>query len=588
MKLRDFFNRLFAPGPNAKDLKDRNTVLLREVESSLSTVTDLSAVSMKRLLENVPDEFYLWLLTEGHDDIKSSTLKSLLPTMPDEQTQATFTGKTGNVALKQAYGTYKLFKDIATDYSIGLDGGRNVLDFGCGWGRIIRFFQKDVEPSGLYGVDANENVIGICKQTNMFANFEHINPMPPTRFPDSMFDVVYLYSVFSHLSEEACNKWLAEFQRILKPGGIIIATTRPRSFIAYCGKLRASKDIVSHGLGAAKAFPDTEQVLSDYDSGKFCFSPGSSSVLDESMYGESAIPRKYVEENWTKYFSRVGFIYEYEHKKFDQNVIIAQKEKKPKADGPVIVYNMGKVGSRSVYETLVDLDLGVEVHHAHVLHDLDRMAGAIKKQFANPVNSLAVIEQGKRLRMSIEADPGLRWNIITLVRDPLAQTVSRFFQSIEEVIPDAQKRLNKGTLRKDDIFDAFMQWPRHPALVWFDNQFKTVFGIDVFSKPFPTEKGYDIIRAGRFSVLIIRLEDLDSCAESALNEFFGIPGLKLKKTNVGADKWYKDIYRQLVSDIVLPDEYLAEMYGSKLASHFYTQAEIDGFRAKWTRRGGGE
>ncbi len=254
-------------------------------------------------------------------------------------------------------------------------------------------------------------------------------------------------------------------------------------------------------------------------------------------------------------------------------------------DGPVIVYQMGKVGSRSVYETLIELLRDVPIYHAHVLEDLDNMAEAIKKQFENPVNSLAVIEQGKKLREKIDADTGQRWNLITLVRDPIARNVSRFFHGIEEVIPDIQQQLSADKISVNDLFDVFLnKWEHRSALQWFNLQFKPVFDIDVFTRPFPLDKGFDIYRNHRFSLLLIRLENLDACAEYAFKEFLGIDNIHLKKTNVSDDKWYTEIYRDFISKAVLPDSYLNEMYGSHFSKHFYSPAELDVFRAKWTQR----
>ena len=35
----------------------------------------------------------------------------------------------------------------------------HVLDFGCGWGRIIRFFLKDIDPARLHGTDVFEEMV---------------------------------------------------------------------------------------------------------------------------------------------------------------------------------------------------------------------------------------------------------------------------------------------------------------------------------------------------------------------------------------------------------------------------------------------
>lgn len=198
------------------------------------------------------------------------------------------------------------------------------MDFGCGWGRIIRFFLKDVELGGLWGIDCYKEAVEICRNSNLGCNFESIDVMPPTRFPEDFFDAIYLFSVFSNLSEEAHREWLLEFRRILKPGGIVIATTRPRSFITECGALRKAGGLKEFQHGAVASFQNVNKSLLAYDKGRFCHSPaGGGGVLSASFYGETAIPKQYVMENWTKLFSFVDYSYDYEHRSFDQNIIIA-------------------------------------------------------------------------------------------------------------------------------------------------------------------------------------------------------------------------------------------------------------------------
>jgi ubiquinone/menaquinone biosynthesis C-methylase UbiE len=303
----------------------QNTAQLNKILNSVfinSTLT--SAVSLKRLFENVDDDFWFWLYADGYT--KNPLVHKLLPSMPNEKIQNQFAGASGYATLRQAFSAYKLFKQIARNSSKDLSHCNKILDFGCGWGRIVRFFLKDIESSGLYGIDCDSDIINLCKQSNMKCNFETVNPMPPTLFFDNIFDVIYCYSVFSHLSEEAHIKWLVEFQRILKPGGLVIATTRPRNFINICDELRKRENIQTWQRGTTASFPNTELSLSDYDSGKYCHSAtGGGGIRDSSFYGETCIPKRYVEEHWTKYFTLVDFIYNEEHKIFDQNVIVVKK-----------------------------------------------------------------------------------------------------------------------------------------------------------------------------------------------------------------------------------------------------------------------
>ena len=107
---------------------------------------------------------------------------------------------------------------------------------------------------------------------------------------------------------------------------MVIATTRPRTFIEYCNTLSKSDDLENWQRGAAKSFTDTEKALTDYDSGKYVYAPtGGGGVLIPSFFGEACIPPKYVEAIWSQLFSRVGYISEVEHGSFDQEVIYAMK-----------------------------------------------------------------------------------------------------------------------------------------------------------------------------------------------------------------------------------------------------------------------
>ncbi len=108
-------------------------------------------------------------------------------------------------------------------------GGR-ILDFGCGCGRVLRFW-KDLKcgGGGLYGTDCNPGLIGWCAENLDFAEVTVNDPSPPTRYQDGFFDLVYAISVFTHLSEEMQGRWLKELMRITAPGGHIIITVHGRS-----------------------------------------------------------------------------------------------------------------------------------------------------------------------------------------------------------------------------------------------------------------------------------------------------------------------------------------------------------------------
>jgi ubiquinone/menaquinone biosynthesis C-methylase UbiE len=284
--------------------------------------TSGKAVSPNRLFADVGDDFWLWLNTEGYR--QNAALQEILPGLPDEGVQLRSNGIAGDRALVDGFMIYQWIKEIFESYAGDLAACSNVLDFGCGWGRVIRFFLKDLEPSKLWGIDHYDKVIEICKRTNKWCNFNLINPFPPTSFSENTFDLVFCYSVFSHLSEDAHQKWLVEFSRIMKPGGILIATTWERDFIMRCNQLRGKKDLPFFQEYLPTMFQNTEQSLADYDSGRFCFDTSVESYgVVSSFLGEACIPKDYVLEHWTKCFTFLDFIED--RKMCSQNVIVMRK-----------------------------------------------------------------------------------------------------------------------------------------------------------------------------------------------------------------------------------------------------------------------
>lgn len=280
---------------------------LAQLDARIRAAGQGEKASPRELFRDVSDRFWLYLNTEGLR--RSAYLRQVLPSLPDPQIQLRFTGMSGDDALYEAYCMYGLCKRMIQQHRGPLVPSDTILDYGCGWGRVLRFFLKEVEPANLQGVDPLAEVLDIARQTNRYGNFQLIPAMPPTSLPDASVDVIYLFSVFSHLSEEAHLRLLAEFKRLLRPGGLVIATTRPREFILRCAELRRLGELPPHLQGGALSFLDTAATLDAYDRGEFCFSPtGGGDLLESSFYGEACIPRAYAEARWSEYLKVVDFI----------------------------------------------------------------------------------------------------------------------------------------------------------------------------------------------------------------------------------------------------------------------------------------
>lgn len=98
-----------------------------------------------------------------------------------------------------------------------------VLDFGCGVGRLTRAWS--VKFSHCVGVDVSAEMVRLAQQLNKgFPNCEFVtNDSDHLPFPDDSFDLVSSFIVLQHLSSQReILAWIAEFVRVLRPGGVII------------------------------------------------------------------------------------------------------------------------------------------------------------------------------------------------------------------------------------------------------------------------------------------------------------------------------------------------------------------------------
>jgi SAM-dependent methyltransferase len=105
----------------------------------------------------------------------------------------------------------------------------SVLDFGCGCGRVTRYW-SDFDGA-VAGSDVSAKAIDWCRDNLPFASFETNALAPPLGFDDESFDLVYALSVFTHLTGELQLAWRDELRRVLRPRGLLLVTTHGRSYV---------------------------------------------------------------------------------------------------------------------------------------------------------------------------------------------------------------------------------------------------------------------------------------------------------------------------------------------------------------------
>lgn len=252
-----------------------------------------------------------------------------LPHFPSEELQRNTTSLSGEQALSQANGFYGDIIGVLDSCGICIESDWVILDFGSCWGRISRFFMRDVPKRNIQGVDVEKEFVDICN--NLFDSnaFSVCQAMPPLEVVSSSVNLICAYSVFSHLSEAAFLAWLREFSRILKPGGIVAFTTRNEGFMDYCASLNSRKSELSgYQLALATAVGGNTDLTQKYRAGEFVFVSGQGvsggGSMNESFYGEAFIPQAYIQKRLADEFETLE--YKPIGQAYDQALFVLRKQ----------------------------------------------------------------------------------------------------------------------------------------------------------------------------------------------------------------------------------------------------------------------
>lgn len=112
--------------------------------------------------------------------------------------------------------------------SLGLEVGRGrALDFGCGVGRLSQALA--VHFREVVGVDISSSMLERAREFNRHGDrvrYEHNTREDLTLFPDASFDFVYSDITLQHVPPASCRRYVREFFRVVKPGGLAVFQMR--------------------------------------------------------------------------------------------------------------------------------------------------------------------------------------------------------------------------------------------------------------------------------------------------------------------------------------------------------------------------
>ena len=253
---------------------------LARIEREMST-TNLPNIPM--IFRNIPlDEFGKLLL-----DIPATYpfLKAYFPSMASEEVQTNWTGTHGTALLSQSLA---FMKTMAYGYSSITGKGIEravVLDYGCGWGRLIRLLYKLVPINNIYGVDPWDESINICIRHGVKGNLAISEYVPHSLPFQQKFDLIYAFSVFTHLSKNTIRIVLNTLRKYVYEDGLLVLTIRPKEYWHV------------HANGSI-----APEMIRQHDKSGFAFKPHNRAPINGDItYGDTSMTLSYIKENFPQW-----------------------------------------------------------------------------------------------------------------------------------------------------------------------------------------------------------------------------------------------------------------------------------------------
>lgn len=133
-----------------------------------------------------------------------------------------------------------------------------VVDVGCGSGYSLPKLAQRFLPRELIGVDIDPEMLKVAKEELARADVDaRLIQSSSTQIPlpDGYADLLFCHQTFHHLVEQEAA--LAEFLRVLKPGGILLFAESTRRYI-HSWIIRA---LFRHPMDVQRTAPEYLQML---------------------------------------------------------------------------------------------------------------------------------------------------------------------------------------------------------------------------------------------------------------------------------------------------------------------------------------
>jgi SAM-dependent methyltransferase len=102
-----------------------------------------------------------------------------------------------------------------------------VLDFGCGHGRVLRHLRSEFPKATVWGADIDHNAVLFCAEQLGARPVLATTDFEAMDLPADL-DVIWVGSLFTHLSHEVARRLFKVLTARLAQGGVLVATFHGR------------------------------------------------------------------------------------------------------------------------------------------------------------------------------------------------------------------------------------------------------------------------------------------------------------------------------------------------------------------------
>ncbi len=131
-----------------------------------------------------------------------------------------------NIALQQ----YSAAQQVLRTCFGTSDPSVTVLDFACGYGRLLRFLSLSIPRTHLWSSELQPDAVAfVAEEFGVQVLASH--PDPAQFDPEQRFDFIWVASLFSHLPEVLFHAWLAKLMSLLSPRGVLCFSVRDSALL---------------------------------------------------------------------------------------------------------------------------------------------------------------------------------------------------------------------------------------------------------------------------------------------------------------------------------------------------------------------